>query len=229
MSRIKNLASIFAMTENGCIGKYHIDAEGNRIDELPWKHGTQKDDMKRFKELTTGNIVVMGYNTWSSFGGRPLPNRMNIVLTSKSLEDNPEKGLFFEKPDNLEQYLRDLTEANPDKKVFIIGGRNLYNQTAELITELYTTYIHRVVYCMGGVKTVSFDDAELDAMKMPLGCLRVQLFEANDRNDFAYTTADYVWLGGERTGIGACLTQDGSKTTIDKDYRYDIRNLNLVS
>ena len=45
---------------------------------------TIKEDLKNFKELTSGNIVVMGRNTWDSLPIKPLPNRTNIVLTKKT-------------------------------------------------------------------------------------------------------------------------------------------------
>jgi dihydrofolate reductase len=64
---------IAAMSSNRVIG------ENN---QLPW-HFTE--DFKRFKELTTGKIVVMGRNTYMSIG-KPLPNRRNIILTSQTIE-----------------------------------------------------------------------------------------------------------------------------------------------
>ena len=50
--------------------------------ELPWH---LSDDLKRFKEITTGHSVIMGRNTWFSLPKRPLPNRRNIVLTPDPL------------------------------------------------------------------------------------------------------------------------------------------------
>ena len=62
---------ICAISKNNVIGK-----ENN----LPWNIG---DDLKRFKELTSNNIIVMGRKTYESIG-RPLPNRRNIVLSNNT-------------------------------------------------------------------------------------------------------------------------------------------------
>ncbi|HCA57471.1 MAG TPA: dihydrofolate reductase, partial [Blastocatellia bacterium] len=71
------LIGIVAIAENFAIGK------GGK---LPWHYPA---DLKFFKETTTGNAVVMGRTTWDSIG-RPLPNRLNIVLSrSGSIEPQP--------------------------------------------------------------------------------------------------------------------------------------------
>lgn len=64
---------IAAMSFNRVIGTHN---------QLP-RHFSE--DFKHFKDLTTGKIVVMGYNTYLSIG-KPLPNRRNIILTSKTVE-----------------------------------------------------------------------------------------------------------------------------------------------
>ena len=79
------------------------------------------DDMQRFKELTTGNIVIMGRKTLESLpGSKPLPNRTNIIITSKDLD-----GMLCVK--NEEELLRTLKEINPDHKMteYLIGGSTL--------------------------------------------------------------------------------------------------------
>ena len=52
--------------------------------KLPWSN--IEGDLPRFKELTTGKTVVMGRNTYESLPKKPLPNRLNIVVTSKIIE-----------------------------------------------------------------------------------------------------------------------------------------------
>ncbi len=54
---------------------------GNK-NALPWHYS---EDLKHFKNITTGHVIVMGSNTYLSIG-RPLPNRRNIVLTKTSIE-----------------------------------------------------------------------------------------------------------------------------------------------
>src|SRR5258705_10053020 len=65
------IIGIVAVDRNGAIGK-----DGR----LPWHYSA---DMKFFKETTTGHACVMGYNTWLTLK-RPLPNRLNIVLSRKA-------------------------------------------------------------------------------------------------------------------------------------------------
>ncbi|AFF28156.1 gp158 [Sphingomonas phage PAU] len=130
MKRLKNLNIIVAQTKNNVIGI------GNN---LPWAMGTQRIDMKNFKLRTTGNIVIMGYKTWMSMGSKPLPNRMNIVLTSKNIEDQP--GVFFENPSCLDTFLEDLCHVNSESQIFIIGGANLIKQVNHLVTNVYLTII----------------------------------------------------------------------------------------
>jgi len=92
-----------------------------------------QDDLKRFKALTSGHTVVMGRKTYESLGKQYLPNRLNLVI-SRSLDI----GIGL---DELKYLLRAL-ESNGDprvKKVFIIGGGEIYQQTADLVDRLELT------------------------------------------------------------------------------------------
>src|SRR5215207_9743274 len=70
------IIGIVAIAKNFAIGK-----DG----KLPWHYPT---DLKFFKQTTTGQTIVMGWNTWKSIG-KPLPNRLNVVLSSKGQIDGP--------------------------------------------------------------------------------------------------------------------------------------------
>lgn len=100
-----------------------IDLDGNigKDNELLFK---MKDDMKFFKEQTTGNIVLMGYNTYLSLGRKPLPNRFNLVLTSREIE--PAKNICA--VNSLSGTIEEYKENNIRKDLFIIGGASVYNQ-----------------------------------------------------------------------------------------------------
>ena len=77
---------ILAMDVNGGIGKNNT---------LPWPH--HKEDMKQFRDKTIGhenNCIIMGSNTFKSIGNKPLPKRMNYVLTRKNLQQG-KPGLRF--------------------------------------------------------------------------------------------------------------------------------------
>lgn len=97
---------------------------------------TIKEDLKNFKELTSGNIVVMGRNTWDSLPIKPLPNRTNIVLTKKLKEIDG--AIVLSNFEELEEYLK-----NTNKDVYIMGGASIYNQVIEkdMVTEAHVTFI----------------------------------------------------------------------------------------
>ncbi len=103
---------IAACDRNGAIGKSNT---------LPWKH---RADMQMFKKLTTGGTVVMGSKTYLSMGAKPLPNRLNVVLTRYPDKFQGREGVHF---------ITDIEQAFPfavNNKLLIIGGENVYEQYA---------------------------------------------------------------------------------------------------
>lgn len=114
---------------------------------LPWKI---KEDLKLFKELTENNVVIMGRNTFESIG-KPLPNRINIVITSKNIS-----GVYnFTK---IEDAINYCDKINLDKKIFIIGGKKIYEYclTNSLIDNMYVSKIKKQYD--GDVKFPDFDE-----------------------------------------------------------------------
>lgn len=95
-----------------------------------------KPDLKYFKKITDGNIVVMGYNTYLSLPNGPLPNRTNIVITRKDIEINGAIVVH-----SLEELTEKLRSINTDKDVFIIGGASIYKQMLPFCEKLYITHI----------------------------------------------------------------------------------------
>lgn len=116
---------IVAVDKNGAIGKdndllYYI-----------------KEDLKNFKEITEGNVVVMGRNTWDSLPIKPLPNRQNVILTNS---DN-----IFEGADVLHSLDEVKKLKSTEKKdVYVIGGASVYNQSIEdnIIDEAHITFVN---------------------------------------------------------------------------------------
>jgi dihydrofolate reductase len=89
-------------------------------------------DLKRFKNLTTGHTVIMGRKTYESIG-IPLPNRTNIVIT----KDNA-----FTAPGCLIAYsLDEAIEKSNDTETFIIGGASIYSQAINRADKLYLTKV----------------------------------------------------------------------------------------
>lgn len=106
---------IVAVTENDAIG---------RNGELLFHY---KEDLNNFKKLTSGNIVIMGRKTYESIG-KPLPNRINIVLTrGVNSEDNT--NVIYKK--SLEEALQYAKDISNGRDLYIIGGGQLYKEALE--------------------------------------------------------------------------------------------------
>ncbi len=124
---VNKIYGIVAITKNFAIGK-----DG----KLPWHYAA---DLKFFRETTLNHAVVMGFPTWESIG-KPLPKRLNIVLSrSKSLENQPNVIVLRNKAEvvALKNYL------NCD--LFIIGGAKTYENFADAIDEWIVTEIPETV------------------------------------------------------------------------------------
>lgn len=114
---------IIAVAQNGVIGK-----DG----KLPW---TLKDDMARFKELTMGNIVIFGLDTFKEFN-KPLAGRENIILsTHTSYIDGT---AVFDSLDKALSYAK-----TKDKEIFICGGESVYKEALKFADRLFITHIHK--------------------------------------------------------------------------------------
>lgn len=102
--------------------------------KLPWKI---KEEINFFKEVTTDNIIIMGSKTYCSLG-RPLPNRINIVLTSSKIEQN---NLYSF--NNVEDCLNFCKKLNLNKEILVIGGESIYNYFLlnNLIDYMYVSLI----------------------------------------------------------------------------------------
>ena len=129
---------------------------GNKI---PWH---LPEDFKWFKQMTTGNVIVMGRKTFESIG-KPLPNRDTIVLSRggfsypgvKTIRSLDELFTLFPSP-GLAATLspsdgeRDGVRGAPDssaapRKIFIAGGAQVYAQALPLCSDLYLTLVKREV------------------------------------------------------------------------------------
>jgi dihydrofolate reductase len=97
------------------------------------------EDMKFFREKTTGNVVVMGRKTLESFpGGRPLRDRINIVLTHDPSYQKPGAVVVH----SLEEMQQELQQYD-SRRVYVIGGESLYRQ---LLDSCDVAYITRINY-----------------------------------------------------------------------------------
>ena len=121
------IIGIVAVDRRGAIGK------GG---QLPWHYPA---DLKFFKGQTTGHACVMGYKTWLTLK-RPLPNRLNVVLTRRA-EGEPRESVVW---------LRDKQSALSLKaylncELFVIGGAQIFEMFREEIDRWLVTDVPLVV------------------------------------------------------------------------------------
>jgi len=91
-------------------------------------------DLQHFKKVTSGHIVVMGYNTFLSIG-RALPNRRNIILSQQPVEG-------IETYDSIEAMMKQLQSEHIDQ-IFIIGWASIYRQFLPMADVIYLTEIKK--------------------------------------------------------------------------------------
>lgn len=116
--------TLILVMDNDCaIGK-----NGTLLCRLP-------TDMKRFREITKDSAVIMGRKTYESFPKRPLPDRENIVL-SRSVK-NLDGAVVFDDIEKLLEYVK-----TTDKKVFVIGGGEIYDQLERYCDEALITRVY---------------------------------------------------------------------------------------
>lgn len=111
------------------MGKNHVIGFEN---DMPWH---LPEDLKYFKEKTSGHTIIMGRKTFDSIG-RVLPNRRNVVLTRQEI-DFPEGIEVIQDIEMIYQW----NKENPDQELFVIGGGNLYKQVLPYADRLYITEI----------------------------------------------------------------------------------------
>ncbi|WP_290701342.1 dihydrofolate reductase [Lacinutrix sp.] len=120
---LKNLTMIVAAGENNEIGKNN---------DLIWN---LKDDLKRFKALTSGHYIIMGRKTFESFP-KPLPNRTHVVISRQKDYQVPEGVLVV---NSLEDA---IDAASGDSQPFIIGGGEIYKQAIPFTSRIELTRVH---------------------------------------------------------------------------------------
>lgn len=106
--------------------------------QMPWPK--LSGDLKWFKRTTVNNVVVMGSNTWRSLG-KALPDRINVVISSKL---HVEANHTYSNP---KEAILDLQERYRGKDIYIIGGQHLYDSTSELIESFSVTEIDENYQC----------------------------------------------------------------------------------
>ena len=122
------IALVAAVAENGVIGD-----EGR----MPWHY---PEDLRHFKETTTGHPVIMGRRTYESIVagiGGPLPDRTNIVLSGQDREYDDAVTVV----DSIESALAAAERVAGDGTVYVIGGASVYEQFLPVADQLIITEI----------------------------------------------------------------------------------------
>jgi len=116
------ITAVVAISENHVIGK-----DNKLLWYLP-------NDLKHFKEITTGHAVIMGRKTFDSVG-KPLPRRRNIIVTRQAIN--------IEGCEVVHSVEAALALCADEQEVFIVGGAEIYKQSMHLTDRIYLTIIHK--------------------------------------------------------------------------------------
>lgn len=118
------IALIVAHSKNNVIGN-----KGR----IPWNI---KGELRRYKELTTGNVVIMGRRSYEEIG-KPLPNRINIVIsTTKTYEG---ENLITVRS------LKEALDIAEDRDVYISGGEKIFEEAIHIVDKMYITLVDKVI------------------------------------------------------------------------------------
>ena len=159
------LSIIVAISENNVIGK-----DNKLLWHLP-------EDLKRFKELTTGHTIIMGRKTFESLGGI-LPNRKHIVIT---------RDTNYKVDNNNVEIMNDIQEidkyVNDNEENFVIGGAIIYSQLIKKAQKMYITKIYKKFD--GDAYFPKIDENEWEIIETKKGI-------KDEKNPFDYEYITYV-------------------------------------
>lgn len=116
---------IAAVAQNNAIGK-----DNDLLWHIP-------NDLKRFKKITLNHPIIMGRKTFESFGGKPLPKRHHIIISSVDRE-NTEQITWVK---SLEDAISAAKKIDED--IYIIGGGSIYKQAIPFAEQLDLTIVHK--------------------------------------------------------------------------------------
>lgn len=157
----RNISIIVAVDEN-----FGIGINNQLLCHLP-------NDLKRFKKITSWHKVVMGKNTYFSLPFRPLPNRINIVLSDKKTDKFNGCAMAY----SLEEVLNFCDKD----ETFIMGGASVYKTFLPYANKIYLTRIHHVFNSDVFFPILNFDDWKI---------LKQKFNNKDDNHAFDYSFQD---------------------------------------
>lgn len=159
------ISIIVAIAENYAIGR-----KGDLLCHLP-------NDLKHFKDITSGKTVMMGERTFYSLPKHPLPNRRNIVLTDV-------KGKTFEGAEAAYSIDEMIEKVKNEDEAFVIGGGMVYKQMMPKADKLYITHIHH-----------SWEDADTFFPEISSDTwkeISKEYHDKDEKNPYSYTFVEYI-------------------------------------
>lgn len=163
-----SVAAIVAVSTNFVIGKEN---------KLPWHLPA---DLQHFKKLTSGHAILMGRKTYESIG-KALPNRLNLILT---------RNLSFKAPNclivNDLQSACKIAAAQNYKKLFVIGGAEVYKELLPFCQKVYLTE----------VQTIAEGDAFFELNRQEWQETSRNLVEKDENNAYAMLFLEFEKKGG---------------------------------
>jgi dihydrofolate reductase len=163
----------------------HLVAVSNDLvigvdNDLPWK---LKDDLAHFKKYTLNKIIIMGRKTFESIG-RPLPNRINYVI-SRTVKKIDGASVF----DNLEDAMLAAEKHNSKigivNEIVIIGGGYLFNETLPVMNKLVITKVDCNV-----LGDIYYPEVEMKEFKL----VNSESYTKNPDNDYDFKIEEYIKL-----------------------------------
>ena len=162
-------ALIVAMSQNRVIG---------RNNKLPWY---LPGDLKYFKQATMGKPIIMGRKTWDSIG-RPLPGRMNVVISRNPEWEAPAGTTPAKSLDEALIKAEAQAEIEDREEVMIIGGGQIYTEALPMVDRMYVTQVHAEVEGDAFFPEVNWDEWEE---------IGREDFSASDNNPYDYSFVVY--------------------------------------
>ncbi len=163
----------------------HLVAVSNDLvigvdNDLPWN---LKDDLAHFKKYTLNKIIIMGRKTFESIG-RPLPNRINYVI-SRTVKEIDGANVF----DNLEDAMLAAEKHNDEmgiiNEIVIIGGGYLFKETLPVMNKLVITKVDCNV-----LGDIYYPEVEMEKFKL----VNSESYIKNLDNDYDFKIEEYIKL-----------------------------------
>lgn len=163
----------------------HLVAVSNDLvigvdNDLPWN---LKDDLAHFKKYTLNKIIIMGRKTFESIG-RPLPNRINYVI-SRTVKEIDGAHVF----DNLEDAMLAAEKHNHEmsvvNEIVIIGGGYLFKETLPVMNKLVITKVD-----CGVLGDIYYPEVEMKKFKL----INSESYSKNSDNDYDFVIEEYIRL-----------------------------------